>query len=100
MSVVEIVNISSKSGEGDAFEHRLRSALDVFGAAPKTGRIEFFRGVEDPDAFVLNIEWDDVEAHMAFRDSDLFPRWRELIDDLLGGKPSGAHFTSIERDAG
>jgi heme-degrading monooxygenase HmoA len=43
--------------------------------------VRLTRGVENPDRFVLLVEWDSLEAHTeGFRGSERFSRWRAIID--------------------
>jgi heme-degrading monooxygenase HmoA len=54
------------------------------------------RGVELPGRFVLLIEWDSLEAHtVGFRESENYPRWRELITPFFDGAPRVEHFDEI-----
>jgi heme-degrading monooxygenase HmoA len=44
---------------------------------------------------VLLVEWDSVEAHQAFRDSDRFPHWRALIAPHFATAPAVEHVTEV-----
>ena len=75
--IVELAILRAKPGAADA---------DAGGAAGRACRHRpaegyrgstFHQGIEDPQRFVLRIEWDTVEAHTeGFRGGPLFPQWR------------------------
>jgi quinol monooxygenase YgiN len=92
MGVIEIARVKARPDAGDAFERQVASALQVVAAAPGAGRCRVFRGIEDPQSFVLLIEWASVEAHTAFRNSPALPRYRSFIGDLLTGTPDFGHY--------
>ena len=38
------------------------------------------RGIENPDSFILLVQWDSVDDHMkGFRESPAFTEWRALL---------------------
>ena len=44
---------------------------------------------------ISGVEWDAVEDHQAFRDSDRFPQWRALIGPHFAQPPHVEHFTDL-----
>jgi quinol monooxygenase YgiN len=95
MSVLELARIGTRPGEGDALEARMQAAIDELGQAPGAVGARAYRCVEEPDAFVFAIEWDSVDAHLAYRESEAFGRYRAHIADLLGGPPEFAHWRLV-----
>jgi len=57
--------------------------------------VRAYRCVEEPDAFVFEIEWESVEAHLAYRETPGFATYRGHIADLLGGAPEFAHWALV-----
>jgi heme-degrading monooxygenase HmoA len=53
-------------------------------------------GVETPTRFTLLVEWESLEAHQAFRDSDRFTAWRAGIGPHLAQPPQVEHFTDVD----
>ncbi|WP_211173670.1 antibiotic biosynthesis monooxygenase family protein [Pseudonocardia xinjiangensis] len=53
------------------------------------------RSVETTGQFVLMAEWESLEAHTAFRESEKFVRWRELIGPFLAGAPRTDHVAEV-----
>lgn len=75
------------------FEANLRDALPLIESAPGCHGAEVRRQVEDPSTYLLLVRWDSVDAHMAFRASDRFPRWKELTHPFYDPFPTVTHFT-------
>jgi hypothetical protein len=52
--------------------------------------------VEEPDAFILRVEWETLELHMnGFRAGPLFPEWRSHFGHLLAEPPKMSHYEPI-----
>jgi hypothetical protein len=57
---------------------------------------EFCQGAESPNAFILRVEWETLEAHVpGFRQSPLLTEWRSHFYHLLDGTPVVTHYVSI-----
>jgi len=50
------------------------------------------RGVERPDHYLLLIEWDSVDDHVAFTSTEAFGEFRSLAGPFFAGKPAMEHF--------
>lgn len=71
--VVEYIRYSVESASADEFENAYRRAGQVLEADPHCLRYEVARGVEEPQHFVVRIEWDSMEGHeQGFRSSARF----------------------------
>jgi heme-degrading monooxygenase HmoA len=91
--VVEIALLKAKKGAGDSLRDGLRTAQAVIARAAGYRRSEFHRGIEEPDTFLLRIEWDFLEAHMRdFRQGPLLAEWRGHFVAFLDGPPSVTHY--------
>jgi heme-degrading monooxygenase HmoA len=96
--ILEHVVLRVRPGEEDAFEESARQALPIIESAPGCHGAEFRRQVEDPSVYLLLVRWDSVEAHMAFRETDLYGAWRELTHPFYVGTLDVTHFHEpIER---
>ena len=93
--VLEVALIDVKPGEQDAFAAAYGQAHRLVTDTPGCRSIRMTRGVETPTRFVLLVEWDSVEAHQVFRDSDRFPQWRALIGHHFAQPPHVEHFTDV-----
>lgn len=91
--IVEVAIIKAKPSAGEAMAKGLARARDVISQAEGYRGSRFHRGIEDPERFVLYIEWDSVAHHMeGFRNGPLFPQWRTHFGDLMDGPPDVQHF--------
>ena len=82
-------------GQEDAFEAAYLDARKQLEQAEGSGAIRMSRGIETPTRFVLQVEWESVEAHEAFRASAAFPVWRGLIGPHFANPPHVEHFTDV-----
>jgi len=95
--VLEVALIDVTPGSEDAFAAAYAKGRTLLAGTPGCRSVRMTRGVETPDRFVLLVEWDSVEAHLAnFRDSERFPQWRALIGPYFAQPPRVEHFTDVE----
>lgn len=90
--VVEVARFAIVPGSEQAFAGAYAEAVPLLLQTPGCRSARMLRGVESPSAFVLLVEWDSVEHHQGFRDSDRFPRWRALIGPHFASPPHVEHF--------
>jgi heme-degrading monooxygenase HmoA len=94
--ITEIAHLNAKAGQADRLRDGLAAARAVLIRAEGYRGSVFYRGIEQPDSFVLRIEWDTVEAHMrTFREGPLFPEWRSHFVQFVDGAPLVAHHESF-----
>ncbi len=77
--VLEIATITVADARRAAFEAEFVAARRVITRAPGCGAVALQRCVETPGRYQLLVEWPSVDAHNAFRASELFPEWRRII---------------------
>lgn len=71
--VVEYIRYTVPSARAEEFEHAYQRAGRVLDADPHCVRLEVARGAEEPEHFVVRIEWDSIEGHeKGFRSSPQF----------------------------
>ena len=80
------------AGEETRFEDATREALPIIESAPGCHGAEFRRQLEDPSIFLLLVRWTSLEAHMAFRETELYAQWRELTHHFYVGALDVTHF--------
>lgn len=62
-----------REGQEEAFAAVMRDkALDMLRAVPGVGAVSLGRGVENPDKFILLVEWENMDAHAAFKESAVY----------------------------
>ncbi len=93
--VLEVALIDVKPGSESAFREAYGQARELIASLPGAGTMRMTQGVETPTRFVLLVEWDSVDAHQAFRDSEGFGRWRALIGPHFAQPPHVEHFTDV-----
>lgn len=79
-------------GREEEFEAAMSAALPLIESAPDCFGAEVRRQHETSSIYLLLIRWGSVETHMAFRDTDLFQRWRALTHIFYCEPPTVTHF--------
>jgi heme-degrading monooxygenase HmoA len=79
-------------GREQAFETSAREALPILDSAAGCYGGEIRRQEEDGSTYLLLIRWASIEAHMTWRDTEDFQRWRELTHPYYLERPAVTHF--------
>lgn len=95
MTVTERVEIPIKEGSEAEFEAALPKALPILRSAPGCHSLSLARGIERPSAYLLLVEWDDVDAHTAFTKTAGFGEFVALVKDFFAGPTDMAHFSPL-----
>lgn len=82
-TVIEIVNVVAHEGTDDRLSTSYQAAMDVIARHPGARRAWALRQVEDPRVFTVAIEWDSLEAHEDFRNSDLLQDFRACVNGAV-----------------
>ena len=90
--MLEHVVVAVTPGREREFESSAREALPILDAAAGCFGGEFRRQEEDGALYLLRISWEAIEAHMAWRETDDFERWRELTHPFYVERPVVTHF--------
>ncbi len=97
--VIERCVIDVKPGEEERFAEVLRDASKVVAQSPGFRGFRAARGIEEPNRFLLLIEWETLEDHTeGFRGSELFTRWRALIGPYFLAPPAVEHYDPVTLD--
>jgi quinol monooxygenase YgiN len=85
--VVEYIRYRIDAARGQEFERAYAEAGSSLAASSHCLAYEVTRGVEDPQSYVVRIEWDSVEGHeQGFRKSaefrEFFAAVRPFFDDI------------------
>jgi heme-degrading monooxygenase HmoA len=81
-----------KEGEQSDFEASMRTALPIIESAEGCGGAEVRRQAENDSIYLLLVRWTSIEAHMAFRQTDLFVSWRSLTHPFYAQAIDVTHF--------
>jgi heme-degrading monooxygenase HmoA len=90
--MLEHVVVAVTPGREEEFEAVARTALPILDSAAGCFGGEFRRQEEDATQYLLLIRWESVEAHMAWRETEDFQRWRELTHPFYAQRPTVTHF--------
>ncbi len=90
--VLEHALLHVKEGEEAAFEVSMREALPIIESAGECYGAEVRRQAEDNSVYLLLVRWGSIEAHMAFRDTELYDSWRSLTHHFYREAISVTHF--------
>jgi len=91
--VYELAEFTIVDGRADEFEQVMEVARTVIGRDPGLDSIEYWRGVERPDVFILLLKWKSLEAHFeGWRNSPDYAEWSSLVVPFISGTPGDGHF--------
>ena len=93
--VLEVALIDVQPGTEPAFEAGFREVRSAVADSPGCRSLRMTHGIETPTRFVLLVEWESIEAHQAFRDSERFAIWRGGIGGFFAGPPHVEHFAEL-----
>lgn len=95
--VTEIAQYRAQPGKADELQAALLKGMAVIQRAEGMRHIALRRGIEDPETFHLQIQWETLEHHtVTFRGGSLFPEYRSHLAGLYIEPISVAHYTTIE----
>ncbi|MCZ4097727.1 antibiotic biosynthesis monooxygenase [Streptomyces sp. So13.3] len=80
-------------GRRPEFEKAYATAAEQLDLAPQCLGYELSHGVEEPDRYILRIEWTSVEAHeQGFRGGPQFPPFLAAIRPYIGDIEEMKHY--------
>ena len=78
------------------FEAAFAVARPLIEVQPGCLGVALHRSLETPNAYLLLVEWESVEAHtLGFRRSPEYARWRELLHHFYDPFPTVEHFVEV-----
>ena len=93
--VTEFAEIDIRPDTENEFIAAVEASKPVFARAPGCHHIELHHSIESPLHFILNIKWDSVEAHNAFRASPDFQIWRGNVGSFFAAAPNVWHSNTV-----
>ena len=94
--VVEYIRYSISSQNAEAFEADYAQAGRSLAASPHCRAYELSRCLDDPDCYILRIEWDSVDGHMrGFRRSGEFGQFFAAIKPYVNHILEMRHYEQI-----
>ena len=93
--IIERAIFAIKPGQADDFAKAFGLAGSLIRAAKGCRKAEMHRGIENPDSFILLVEWETLEDHMVgFRESPAFTEWRALLGPHFASPPAVEHYAA------
>lgn len=96
--ILEHAVLDVREGSGAEYEATFARAKSIIAGSPGFQSLKLERCLEQPDRYVLLVEWDSVEAHeVGFRESPAYEEWRGLLHHFYPSRPTVQHFeTALE----
>ncbi|MHB1712351.1 MAG: antibiotic biosynthesis monooxygenase family protein [Acidimicrobiales bacterium] len=95
--ILEHAEITIKRGSAGEFEAALAGARAIIAQARGFVFLEWYRGIEFPEKYLLRIGWETLEDHtVGFRQSERFAQYRALIGEFFDSPPQVVHFQPID----
>ncbi len=95
--ILELAEITIRPGEQQAFDAAIARGIGtVISRASGFRRASVHQGIESPERYLLQIEWDTLENHtVEFRGSAAFAQWRAIVGPFFAQPPRVEHYTLI-----
>ena len=95
--ILEHALITIRPGTAVDFEDALVRARPIIAASHGFISLELHRGIEQPDQYLLLVEWESLDDHLVgFRESAAFTEWRALIGPYFESPPVAGHFAPVD----
>lgn len=94
--ITEMAELLIKAGSEQQFEAALAQAVPLFQRARGCRSMRVERGIENPEAYLLLVDWETLEDHeVHFRQSADFQEWRRLVGDYFAAPPKVVHTHTV-----
>ena len=94
--ILEVARLDVKPGLGAEFEAAFAQAQSIISGMSGYISHELKRCVENPDRYLLLVNWVCVEDHtIGFRQSEEYEQWRALLHHFYDPFPTVEHYTSV-----
>jgi quinol monooxygenase YgiN len=91
--IVEYIRYKVTAGREAEFEDAYRRGGAALEQSEHCRRYEVSRCVDEPDSYVVRIEWDSADGHMSgFRGSPQFKRFFEAVGPFVGNIEEMRHY--------
>ncbi|MGL5922364.1 antibiotic biosynthesis monooxygenase family protein [Chroococcidiopsis sp.] len=91
--VIEIIRYNIPAGQESAFESAYEQAQQYLAESPNCLGYQLAHCVEEPNRYILRIDWDSIEGHMqGFRNSSYFPKFFQLVSPYIKSVDEMQHY--------
>lgn len=95
--VIELATVTVAAGQQQEFGDAFGIAQQHLSRAPGCRSYQLLRCLEQPDRYVLQIEWDTLKSHTeVFRNSSAYQAFRELIYPFYIATPEVLHYEALQ----
>ncbi|HET9732383.1 MAG TPA: antibiotic biosynthesis monooxygenase [Acidimicrobiales bacterium] len=94
--ILEHAILEVAPGQSAAFEDAFAIAKEIIVAAAGFRTLRLSRCLEEPNRYLLLVEWDTLEDHTeGFRGSTEYQRWRQLLHRFYDPFPTVEHYADL-----
>lgn len=94
--VTEFAQIEVKPGLEQSFIEGVEKSRPLFLAATGCHSMGLQRSIEEPEKFLLMVQWERVEDHMVhFRQSEAYQLWRSHVGHCFASAPVVWHGQAV-----
>ena len=90
--VVELATLYVKPENEEAFVAGFASGTEILGRQPGVANVRWGKRVEPELAYVLTAEWNDIQDHFNFRETDDYKIFGTKFREFLAKPPEVVHF--------
>ncbi len=90
--VVEIATIRVNPEDEAAFVDGFRSGIEILRRQPGCKGLRWGKRVEPDLAYMIAVDWDRIQDHFGFRETDDYKTFVAKFSDFLAGPPEVFHF--------
>jgi heme-degrading monooxygenase HmoA len=84
--LLERAELLIKEGQEEPFHAAMQEkGVGMLASVPGVISVNVGRGVENPSKFMLLVEWENMDAHVAYRENPVCAQLRELIGRFSKG---------------
>jgi heme-degrading monooxygenase HmoA len=95
-AVLEHAMLDVRPGQEQPFEAAFAKAQNIISASPGYLSHRLERCVEQPNRYVLLVEWESLEAHtVGFRGSAPYQEWKALLHHFYDPFPTVEHYEKV-----
>jgi quinol monooxygenase YgiN len=98
--VIEYIRYTLPDSKATQFDDAYRRAGQLLDADEHCLGYEVARGVEEPEHFVVRIEWDSLEGHeQGFRSSPAFAPFLNAVGPFVSEIEEMKHYRTVRDDS-
>lgn len=93
--VIEVTVLDIREESIDVFPAAAAEGIVHLKSDQSVGAVSLYQAVENPAQFTLIVEWDSVESHGQFGETEAFQGWRAAVSDHYAQRPTFSFVTQV-----